>query len=220
MTLQARNDFLRSGLPGLFRSRLADAISVFKDYITQQRVLSLTSMRPVNQYCLEQEMLQIARALLKIRQWVQPQYALALRADEVLCRIPRAERSRFKEQIEAITYLELASILPPGRTAVHQKASSSTAKVYRCKSVPQVVYPAPPCAALEWTIHEEPLEGPDNFTQPIVEHVLAGNSMCVVGAAGTGKTVTKKAVKAALEASGLQCQAICLTHAGARNMGQ
>ena len=44
--------------------------------------------------------------------------------------------------------------------------------------------------------------------------------MCVLGAAGTGKTVTQRAVKAALEAAGLQCQAICLTHTGARNMGQ
>ena len=98
-------------------------------------------MRPIHQHCPKAERFQIARALLKIRQWVQPQYALALRVDEVLCRIPSAERTRFKEQIEAIAFSELHSILPPGRRAVLQKASSSTAKVFRAKFVPQVVYP-------------------------------------------------------------------------------
>jgi hypothetical protein len=43
--------------------------------------------------------------------------------------------------------------------------------------------------------------------------------MCVLGVAGAGKTVTQRAVKAALEAQWLQCQAICLTHTGAHNMG-
>ncbi len=65
--------------------------AVFRDYITKQRVVSLTSMRPVHQHCLEQERFQIVRALIKIRQWVQPQYLLCLRVDEVLCRIPRAD---------------------------------------------------------------------------------------------------------------------------------
>ena len=60
----------------------------------------------------------------------------------------------------------------------------------------------------EWAIHEEPLEGPDKFTERIVEHVLARKSMCILGAARTGRTVTQKAVKAALGASGLQRQAI------------
>ena len=164
---------------------------------------------------------------------MQPQYALALRVDEVPCRIPCAEQNRFKEQIETIPYSELASILPPSRTAVHQKASSSTAKDYRVKFVPQVVYPggelkefcqvrfsAADETLVEWTVHEEPLTGPDDFTQRIVDRALAGNSMCVLGAAGSGKTVAQRAVKAALEAQVLQCQAICLTHTGARNMGQ
>ncbi len=65
------------------------------------------------------------------------------------------------------------------------------------------------------------LSGADDFTERIVEHVLAaGNSMCVLGGAGTGKAVTLEAVKATLEESGLQCQAVCLTRTGARNVGQ
>ena len=36
---------------------------------------------------------------------------------------------------------------------------------------------------------------------------------------GTGKIVVLRAVQAALEQSGVRCQAICLTHMGARNIG-
>ncbi len=86
---------------------LANGNAVFKDYISKQKILCLAITCPVHQHCLEQERLQNARALIKIRQWVQPQYALALRVDEVLCRIPCAEQYRFKEQIEAITYSEV-----------------------------------------------------------------------------------------------------------------
>ena len=50
-------------------------------------------------------------------------------------------------------------------------------------------------------------------------HVLSGASLAVEGAAGTGKTVVLRAVQAALEQSGVKCQAICLTHTGARNIG-
>ncbi len=44
--------------------------------------------------------------------------------------------------------------------------------------------------------------------------------MCVLGAAGTGKSVCLRAVEAALEEQGQICQAICLTHTGARSVGQ
>ena len=43
--------------------------------------------------------------------------------------------------------------------------------------------------------------------------------MCCLGPAGTGKSVTLRAVKAALEGQGLTVAAICLTHTGARNIG-
>ena len=67
---------------------------------------------------------------------------------------------------------------------------------------------------------EEPSDRPDDFTQKIVEHVVNGGSMCVMGPAGTGKSVCLRAVIAALEERGRTCQAICLTHTGARNIGQ
>ena len=50
-------------------------------------------------------------------------------------------------------------------------------------------------------------------------HVLSGASLAVEGAAGTGKTVVLRVVQTALEQSGVRCQAICLTHTGARKIG-
>ena len=70
-----------------------------------------------------------------------------------------------------------------------------------------------------WTTHEEPLEGPDGREQ-IVERAVAGRSFCVLGAAGTGKSVALRAVKAALEESGQACQCIALTHTAARDLGK
>jgi hypothetical protein len=43
--------------------------------------------------------------------------------------------------------------------------------------------------------------------------------MIVEGTAGTGKTVVLRAVEKALEDADVRCQAICLTHTGARNIG-
>ncbi len=43
--------------------------------------------------------------------------------------------------------------------------------------------------------------------------------MSLLGCAGSGKAVTHRALRAALEEQGLRCQAMCLTHTGTRNMG-
>ena len=207
-------------------------VPVFWDYITKQRVLSLASMRPLHQHCLEQEYLQVARAVLIIRRWTRIENILSLRVDEVFCYVPRAVQDRFKAEIEAVRYDTLHTILPKGRKAEHQKANSSTASVYRVKFAEAAIYPggslelrAAPEAEeeeqrpREWSTVEEPLEGPDDFTQQIVERAVAGNSFCVLGAAGTGKSVCLRAVKAALEEQGLHCQCIALTHTAARNIG-
>ena len=100
--------------------------------------------------------------------------------------------------MEDSTYADLPSILPMGRKVVYQKASTSHAKVYRTKVVKRAEYPggqltalreagAPMIAPLEWRIFDENLSVPDDFASKVVEHVVAGGSMCVLGAAGTGK---------------------------------
>ena len=75
------------------------------------------------------------------------------------------------------------------------------------------------CNTPQWTTHEEPLEGPDGREQ-IAERAVAGESLCVLGAAGTGKSVALRAVRVALEEQGQVCQCIALTHTAARNLGK
>ena len=109
-------------------------------------------------------------------------------------------------EIAAVTYGTLHTILPTGRKALYQKANSSNVPVYRVKVVEAAVLPGGTLALREeenqeeedvqhtWSTIEEPLDGPDD-TQQIVDRAVAGKSFCVLRAAGTGKSVTLRAVK-------------------------
>jgi hypothetical protein len=135
----------------------------------------------------------------------------------------------FIKAAESLTYGDLRAILPPGRKPALQGQNPSTAQVYRTRFIAE---PQPSAGVLElreakapelpeasWTTRYEPLEGPDDFLQTIVEHAVGGASMIVEGTAGTGKTVVLRAVEKAVEDAHVRCQAICLTHTGARNIG-
>ena len=115
-------------------------VSVFRDIVTRQEVLALTSMRPVHQMCLEQER-PIARARLLILRQADPKLLLSLRVVEVFCRIARNRKEKFMAQVEDITYGDLASVSPPLRTVVCQRPSSSQTQVYRVKFVDHPQYP-------------------------------------------------------------------------------
>ena len=58
----------------------------------------------------------------------------------------------------------------------------------------------------------------ENFTDNIVEHVRTGASMCVLGGAGTGKSVCLRRVRSALQEQGLQVACVSLTHCAACNV--
>ena len=157
----------------------------------------MASMRPFHQHCLEWERTQLARVNFITRRYTRKENILSLRVDEVFVHIPLAVRQRFIAEIEGITYDMVHTILPPGRKAKYQKANSSTAPVYRVKLVDEAAFPGGTLALrkeevvtdsnnLQWTTHEEPLEGPDGREQ-IVERAVAGRSFCVLGAAGTAK---------------------------------
>jgi hypothetical protein len=57
---------------------------VFKDYVTKQRLLELTSMRPVHQLCLEEERLQMARARIFAKHFCDPKQIYNFRVDELV----------------------------------------------------------------------------------------------------------------------------------------
>ena len=203
--------------------------TVFKDYVTKRRRLGLTSMRPIHQICLEEEHMNMARAQIFARRWCDPKYIYSLRVDELIVHVAKSKVPKFIEAIGKVTYADLADILPPGRKRVLSIQNTSTAPVFRTRFVAE---PQPPAVALAirdaeipvlpaatWQTRHEPLEGPDNFLDDILEHVKSGGSMIVEGVAGTGKTVVLRAVQSALERAGVKCQAVCLTHTGSRNIG-
>ena len=213
-------------------------VVIFKDFVTRQKVLTLSSMRPVHSICLEAERVNVARAMLLAERFCQPSRLLCLRVDELIVDIPRRDREKFEACVRAATYADAHTVLPRGRVARYQQPGATSEPVFKpvqaLKEVPwtgaelkdpeafREEAPALQAAqALEWRTIREPEEGPDGFVQrEIVPHVVRGGSCCVLGKAGCGKTEALKAVEAALKGAGLTCAKICLTHVGTRNLGE
>ncbi len=145
----------------------------------------------------------MARAVIIIRRWTRVENILSLRVDEVFSHIPRAVQHRFMAEIELVTYGTLHAILPLGRKSLYQKANSSSVPVYRVKVVEAAVLLGGTLALRKeeegvlricnnsplnkWSTIEEPLEGPDDFTQQRVDRAVAGKSICVLGQRGHSK---------------------------------
>jgi hypothetical protein len=63
---------------------------VFKDYVTKQRLLELTSMRPVHQICLEEERLQMARIQIFAKRFCDPKNVFSFRVDELVVHVTKS----------------------------------------------------------------------------------------------------------------------------------
>jgi hypothetical protein len=102
---------LVSDAPG---SPQGSGAAVFKDYLTNQRVLGLTSMRAIHQRCLETARTNIARALLIMGMDVKLNSCLnSFRVDEIRVRVPPRKRDQIKQALEAVKYSDLHTIVPP-----------------------------------------------------------------------------------------------------------
>jgi len=72
---------------------------------------------------------------------------------------------------------------------------------------------------LEWNVMEEPMDGPDEFVEKVLEHVRAGKSFTCLGAPGTGKSKGILAkVREDLLARGERVVCLAPTHAAARQL--
>ena len=54
---------------------------------------------------------------------------------------------------------------------------------------------------LEWNVQREPTTGEDTFAETVVQHVLDGNSCCVTGPPGSGKSHLLGQLRDGLEAA-------------------
>ena len=171
--------------------------SVFCDFITRQLVQKLASMRPVHQHCIEMERLMVAKMMIVLRSFCQPQYLRSVRVDVVMAHVVNSDKNKTIARSAGIEYSNVRPILPPGRSARYQPVNSSSARVFRVKELPMAVYPGGALslrteeprsllALYDWTSLEEPTECSDCFQQRLIDHACSGKSMCVMGAAGCG----------------------------------
>ena len=82
-------------------SPLVAGLSLYKDVLTKQEVLSLASTRPIAQYHLEYERLQVARARHLFLSISRRQNVLALRTDELLVQVARRQQAELIQRFEA-----------------------------------------------------------------------------------------------------------------------
>ncbi len=100
-------------------------MSVFKDIVTRQKALELTSLRPIHQMCLE---LETSRSLGVACSSVCGHNRITCSASVwVSC----LATSRGGLDVRGLAIANL----PLGRKVVPEKASTSLAKVYRAKAV-------------------------------------------------------------------------------------
>jgi len=211
-------------------SDTVDGVSIWKDIVTKQRVLTVATRGPINRHALEHERLDVARCLLYVARHVHPRNVCSLRVDEVIVTLPKRSPEKLIKGVEALRRKDLVGILPPGCAVKYQKASSSTAQVYRTTKLPEAIMPggslndppeapAPDLPEKAWYVDVEPLDGPDTFQDRVVQRALGGESFCIEGPAGTGKTQVLLAVEVALKAQGRRVTKVCLTHVATRNLG-
>ena len=211
-------------------------------------------MRPIHNICLENERVNVARAMLIAGRYCEARTRLlCIRVDEVLVDMPRRSREKFAESIGSVTYRNAHHILPEGCVPRYQKPGASDECVFKpvqaktevqwtggvlrpfeeyevtcpeltCPELtcPEAHVPERVAQGLEWVVVNEPPCAPLGVfvENTVIPHVKAGKSCAIVGDAGTGKTHALKAIEADLKQQGLSYVKLCLSHVGARNLGE
>ena len=213
---------------------------VFHDYVSRTELLTLSSMRPVHQICLAHERLTMARALYVLGHLCKPQRVLALQTDAIYVQ-PGARAWKAVEAALDVTYADLPELVQkyePLRAKVSGRLQTpasfshagAAAKVFRLKKVDSPTLPGGvlvvkntpvlETARLEWTVHEEPEDGPDDFAERALEHVVGQRRpLLVTGPAGAGKTHLLLNIIAGLKAAGERVKMVALTHVACRRLG-
>lgn len=150
--------------------------------------------------------------------------------DAVYVQLPKPEAKKIENKIKNLKYCDLNEIvspLPRSLTNIKSPNNESKELVYKCNpcdprfpggTLPVAPSTNPPHVdSLEWTVHVEPKEGPDNFVDMVLEHVKKRKSFTCLGAPGTGKTkgILAKVRELLLE-RGENVVCLAPTHAAAR----
>ena len=206
---------------------------IFNDVTYRQKLLNLGTFLPLNLIGRSQERLQVARALLVIRQCSELRRVLSIQVDGIYTQPCKRDLPKIQRSLRALKYCELPRIgrpLAKGFTRVRQEPCQSQEYVYKCNELAEPRFPGgtlkiadhvdPPYhEELEWNDVTEPTEGPDDFVDKVLEHVRAGKSFTCLGAPGTGKSKGILAkVREDLLARGERVVCLAPTHAAARQL--
>ena len=201
------------------------------DHISSTVVRGGGSMRPLHDMVLQAEHCRLAEALLVITQLGTPPHkVLELKVDSVLFQPPAKRRKLVHETLASLTYADLPKLRDRFVPALWRRSApllgGSGEAVYRvtegkatlgCDELPVISSPAP--EGREWRTfgatggcaEEEALDA-----------VRRGDSMCCLGAPGTGKSHFIKTALALLEGAPGGCAEVCVvspTHVTARQIG-
>ena len=185
---------------------------VFHDISFQQKILTLGSLLPLNLIGRNQERLQVAR-ILRVMSSYDPRCIISIQVDAVYAQFPQRDAKKIEKKFKNFRYCELDGITSPlSKTWTNVKSIPNSSKeiVYKC-NIAEVRQPggklevaphidAPQMKNLEWTVFTEPLEGPDEFLDKILDHFKnTKKSATIVGPPGVGKTYVLRKIKECLE---------------------
>ena len=203
--------------------------AIYHDITSRQEVKSHATLLPrLNLIGRSIERLQVARCAAVLLKSMRVERLLYIKVDCIVFQPPKKKARQICEELEALTHsnIHAATRAPLQRFAWPlQDPIRSNEKIFQVKKV-ELKYPGgrlelgsdvrPTVGTTAWTTHTESPHGPDTFAEKILEHVLGGQTCCVLGAPGVGKTEVLKRIATALQERGDTLQALAPTHAAAR----
>jgi len=203
----------------------------YRDFTSRQAVKNRGSYLTINWAARALERLNVARILTIIRKHVRIERVLSIQVDCVNFQPGRKKARQIVEELEGVTYagLHMACRRPLAKFCGPQQAQiASTELVYQLKKLdaqPKIggqlqlhegVRPA--LTAPEWIVQRES-EFSGDFAAHVIEHVCSGNSCCVTGPPGVGKSWLLMKIRDALVASGERVEVVAASNSAARIVG-
>ena len=203
--------------------------TTFHDTTFKQTVRSYASFMPLNFLARALERVNVARAISILLASHRVERILSIHVDAVIFAPLKKREREITEQLQDITYSNVHAVTrrPLAKYAGPiQAAMTSDECIFTVKKLCQAPglggelkicdEALPILDTRGWITAEEPTEGPDEFHDKILEHILSGKSCHISGPPGVGKSFLLRRIYEALIAKGELVQTVAPTNAAAR----
>jgi len=193
---------------------------VVYDFVTRTQLLTNASCRPLHDLCMCTEATRVGQMLLALK--VGGAVACEIKTDSVLFRPKKRQRI----QLDDLTFRDLDTLFtkayPLSRPLVQMAAQSSGDKPFRqnlatTRDLMRSDQKTQPCREWDLALQHRTYEDLDPAEGE--RRVLEGQSLLVVGIAGTGKTTYCTGIVERLQAAGEVVNIISKTHVASRRAG-